>query len=824
MMKLVILGLMLVALVSCGGGGSGGNSSSQSALPPVFTSSATPLVLENSSEAIHVVTANSSAGLSLRYTLSGGADRDRFNFDTGSRALSFVVLPDFETPLDADTNNQYELVFTAVDTNNQSTQQSVVVTVTDESRLEGVMSFPNNGGDFGGGITQSLVRGYVVDREDGEVLSTDISNFRVNDQPVALSQEGSPNWQTTLPINLESATDVVLSFDDRNGNSVAQSMVVHNSFLSRVSNPSGIDIDVINNRALVVDSAANALFGVDLDSGTVNVISDKYTGQGVNFSEPNSILFDGEKVFISDRGLSSIVSVDLASGDRHLLSPSELAQGPILRVPIDLILGQNTSQMYALDVRADAILQVDQAGELNTVSGDEFLINSLGQPFRSSVSRGYGPRFVNVGGFAFDFVTNTFVVSDVGQRLLLVEGDTGHRSILSQDGIRGDGVSLYSPEKLVIGPGNQAALVLDRGRFGVPDGAAKLVSVDLVSGDRTLVFNRDETSDIELISPSDLVMHESNNLVLVTDDGLNDIVSINLATGASRRLLAEHSSTGSINSSLLDLKRNRILTLDSRNTTMRSIDLITGEKQIISALDNGLRLVEPTAMAMDEPNNRVIVIDSELNSLVQIDLETGVREAIVSNELVDTLPLTNIFSLMVDSTNNRALMLSPQNGGSVVAVDLDSGATSTASILSPSIRMEQVWTAVFDPDENKIYATDSSFSSTVIFEVDLNTSRSRIILAEELAMSFFSGLALDKERNKLLVSNVSSDALLEVDIETGHKGVIANNSIGQGPDISSPIWVHFDERNSIAYLVDSRLDAIISVNSLTGDRAIAAKL
>lgn len=99
--------------------------------PPRFTSSETVSTPEGSTAPFYTATASDPEGDSLSFSLSGGADVDRFSI-TSAGALSFRTAPDFEAPADADRNNVY-LVRIAVSDGTSSTTLSLSVTVTDAS-------------------------------------------------------------------------------------------------------------------------------------------------------------------------------------------------------------------------------------------------------------------------------------------------------------------------------------------------------------------------------------------------------------------------------------------------------------------------------------------------------------------------------------------------------------------------------------------------------------------------------------------------------------------------------------------------------------------
>ena len=69
-------------------------------------------------------------GQTLTYSLSG-TDAALFNIDSGTGEVNFIAAPDYETPLDADSNNVYEITVTATDdgAGTLSDSQNVSITV-----------------------------------------------------------------------------------------------------------------------------------------------------------------------------------------------------------------------------------------------------------------------------------------------------------------------------------------------------------------------------------------------------------------------------------------------------------------------------------------------------------------------------------------------------------------------------------------------------------------------------------------------------------------------------------------------------------------------
>ena len=81
-------------------------------------------------------------------------------------------------------------------------------------------------------------------------------------------------------------------------------------------------MDAANSRALVVEYGLNALFAVDLATGNRSIISNATTGTGTNFASPSDVALDATngRALVVDFSLNALVAVDLASGERLIFS------------------------------------------------------------------------------------------------------------------------------------------------------------------------------------------------------------------------------------------------------------------------------------------------------------------------------------------------------------------------------------------------------------------------------------------------------------------------------------------------------------------------
>ncbi|WP_424965863.1 Ig-like domain-containing protein [Dinoroseobacter sp. S375] len=103
---------------------------------PVFVSSDTFSLPENTSLVGTVATTDLDASDDVTYAIAGGADELLFNIDADTGELSFITAPDFETPGDVGEDNTYNVTVSAFDGTDTVTQD-VTISVTDVDETGG---------------------------------------------------------------------------------------------------------------------------------------------------------------------------------------------------------------------------------------------------------------------------------------------------------------------------------------------------------------------------------------------------------------------------------------------------------------------------------------------------------------------------------------------------------------------------------------------------------------------------------------------------------------------------------------------------------------
>lgn len=208
---------------------SGGSDDSSNKVAPVITSNgggetAEISILENRTS-ITSVRATDTDSTSLTYSISGGADKDLFNINATSGALSFKSAADFETKADADGNNIYDVIVQVSDGKHIDTQTLAIsvtnkvveavadtYTVSEDGTLtvaaaDGVLKNDVREADP---ITASLVRadnGVVYVNADGSFTYTPNKDFTGTDTFTYKVTDGTNTDTATVTITVTAVND-----------------------------------------------------------------------------------------------------------------------------------------------------------------------------------------------------------------------------------------------------------------------------------------------------------------------------------------------------------------------------------------------------------------------------------------------------------------------------------------------------------------------------------------------------------------------------------------------------------------------------------------
>lgn len=191
---------------------------------PKFISANTSSIVENSTSVAYQ--ANASDESSLTYSLSGtGADNALFKIDGSTGNVSFLSAPDFESPVDHDKNNVYEITILAKDQlGNQATQQ-VSISVLDHDENSPLFISPQTTEytENQTGIAYQAVASYngsITYQIDGS--ASDNSLFSINGTTGEVSFLTSPDFEDPKDHDKDNVYEVMISATVTTGNSSNQ--------------------------------------------------------------------------------------------------------------------------------------------------------------------------------------------------------------------------------------------------------------------------------------------------------------------------------------------------------------------------------------------------------------------------------------------------------------------------------------------------------------------------------------------------------------------------------------------------------------------------
>ncbi len=271
----------------------------------------------------------------------------------------------------------------------------------------------------------------------------------------------------------------------------------------------------------------------------------------------------------------------------------------------------------------------------------------------------------------------------------------------------------------------------------------------------------------------------------------------------------------------IDFGGNRALV--ANGSALLSVDLTTGERQIISDADNGAGPVYNNIEGVDYDTlgNRALLIHRVATAtLFSADLTTGDRTPIVGGG-----PAYQVIDAMhFDPTQNRVLIVE----SFLDALFAVNASTGTRTILSsPSVgsgpNMQFPAGVTYNPATNRAYVAD--ITAAAVFSIDLNTGNRSILSGGGPSFLFPLGVCLDAANNRVLVVDPNLDAVVAVDLSTGNRTIVSSNDgVGSGPGFMSPQDLELDAANNRVLIADFNQDALMAVDLATGNRSILSQL
>ena len=169
-----------------------------------------------------------TANEAVTWSITGGDDQGQFTIDANTGAITFDPAPDFENPVDANTDNDYLVTVTATDADNNTSTQTLTVTVLDLDDTAPVITGIN--------IDQNII---TVLENNSSIISL-FANEEVawtipggsDAALLSISTKGelrfinSPDYENPVDINTDNDYELIIRATDLAGNFAKLNLIV----------------------------------------------------------------------------------------------------------------------------------------------------------------------------------------------------------------------------------------------------------------------------------------------------------------------------------------------------------------------------------------------------------------------------------------------------------------------------------------------------------------------------------------------------------------------------------------------------------------------
>lgn len=350
-------------------------------LAPVFTSSAVPVVVENTTAVVTATTTDvDTVGPAHTYTVSGGLDAALFSIGLNTGDLVFDSAPNFEGPLDAGTNNTYDVEITASDGVNATIQAlAIVVTGINEAPIVAAAATETATEDDAGYTFSLLTNASDADAGDTVTVSNLVlqSGDASGITPAGDDLNIAPSAYDALAAG--ESEEIVYTYDveDTGGLTTAQTATItitgvndgpsgnpdvgtpdeDNLYIVAAQGPLGNDTDPDTNDVLAVKSvegsAANVGSQFALGSGALLTVN----ADGSYEYDPNG-QFDSLNVGQTANDSFVYIATDGNGGDTASNTVSLMITG-LNDLPVAVADGGSVDENAVLNVAASGLLSND---------------------------------------------------------------------------------------------------------------------------------------------------------------------------------------------------------------------------------------------------------------------------------------------------------------------------------------------------------------------------------------------------------------------------------------------------------------------------------
>ena len=328
-----------------------------------------------------------------------------------------------------------------------------------------------------------------------------------------------------------------------------------------------------------------------------------------------------------------------------------------------------------------------------------------------------------------------------------------------------------------------------------------------------------------------------NNRVLITSYSPPFLRSIELDTYRAEVMSGESVGAGPLPASVADIALdpigNQVLAVDDSQDALYSINLTTGDREIISqndAIGSGVSFSNPNRVTVDS-ENRVAYVYSNA-SLIAVELESGDRSVTTSNSVGSGPTISDPYTMAFDPIRRAVVLSLPWTD--IYRVFVDNGDSENFSPTGQSGIIGGYWSEVlYDHHFDRYLAKDIGgwySSSDSIFTVDSSTGERSKVFEQHLG----SGPEVGEFRDVVITGgdvgyllDYGVGSLQKIDLLTGARSEISGASKGSGPAIEYPQKMAIDSVAGVAYVLQqwdslNSPTQVLKIDMVSGDRAIIA--
>jgi len=258
----------------------------------------------------------------------------------------------------------------------------------------------------------------------------------------------------------------------------------------------------------------------------------------------------------------------------------------------------------------------------------------------------------------------------------------------------------------------------------------------------------------------------------------------------------------------------------------------SADSSVDSSGDSGSSYMLSRAVrtAKEAGNSLLVVEDDNENTLARVDLATGMAAVISGNALSSLVGTGPSFGNIIDVAvvDGGSALVVDTGLSAIMNVDLADGTRAVVSDAATGTgqAFREVHVIGVDLANSRALVgnTPAGSSAGALLAVDLSTGN-RTVISDETTGSGpalprrMKDLVLDLAMNRAFV--LGSGQVLAVDLTTGNRTEISPDD-GTGPDSPSYLAMALDAGNGRLLLTDTEFDAVRAVDIMTGTRTIVS--